>query len=183
MKLLLKNYEIASVLPSLVLALEIVLSKFVDSHVREFFQSHIAPDLAILPHFAYVPPPPVPYPDPPPSDIRGNPYARIICEVAVAQSSKNLNIKCRRWKREEYVQDVLGIKLYDVKTTRNNPQGMLDRAMKFSILGYALAVRGRKAKGKVYLLKELPTACDAQSAFYITVEIWNRAKRRVSFWP
>ena len=101
----------------------------------------------------------------------------------MGQSSRNLNIKCRLWKREEYVQDVLGIKLYDVKTTRNNPQGMLDRAMKvyfavsllvkfistnnFSILGYALAVRSLKAKGKVYLLEELSTSCDAQSAFYI----------------
>ena len=37
--------------------------------------SRISPDLAILPHSAYVPPPPVPYPGPPPSSIR------VICHI------------------------------------------------------------------------------------------------------
>ncbi|CAG8574746.1 22532_t:CDS:2 [Cetraspora pellucida] len=76
--------------------------------------TRIAPDFAVYPHETYGPNPPVPHPGPPPSDIRGNPYARIICEIAIAQTCSNL-------KR---------IKLYNVMNTCNNPQGKRDRAMK-----------------------------------------------------
>ncbi|CAG8649219.1 1860_t:CDS:2 [Funneliformis mosseae] len=62
--------------------------------------SHKAPDLAVYPHPTFVPDPLVPHPGPPPSDRRGNPYARVILEVAVDQSSSDLRDKCRLWKRQ-----------------------------------------------------------------------------------
>ncbi|CAG8759059.1 22865_t:CDS:2 [Cetraspora pellucida] len=92
--------------------------------------TRIAPDLAVYPNQAYILAPPVPHPGPPPSDIRGNPHARIICEVAISQSSSNLKDKCKRWRRQSYVQSVLGIKIYDICDSRNNPQGARDRPMK-----------------------------------------------------
>ncbi|CAG8472478.1 13319_t:CDS:2 [Cetraspora pellucida] len=95
----------------------------------------IAPDLAVFPHPTYVPDPPVPHPGPPPSDTRGNSYARIICEIAMAQTSSNLNVKCRLWKLQSYVRSVLGIKLYNIMNTRNNPQRKRDRAMKVYFIG------------------------------------------------
>ncbi|EXX72865.1 hypothetical protein RirG_065350 [Rhizophagus irregularis DAOM 197198w] len=88
-----------------------------------------APDVAVFPHKTFVPPPPNPHPGPPPSDIRGNPYARIICEIAVSQDSSDLKTKCRLWKRQTYVRSILGIKLYDPLATRNT-QGDRNRAMK-----------------------------------------------------
>ncbi|CAG8514282.1 7606_t:CDS:2 [Paraglomus brasilianum] len=91
--------------------------------------SRIMPDLAVLPHHRFVPPPPIPHPGPPPSDTRGNPYSRIMVEVAVSQTSSSLKDKCRKWKREPYVRAILGIKLYEIKDTRN-AQGYRDRAMK-----------------------------------------------------
>ncbi|CAG8460786.1 5130_t:CDS:2, partial [Paraglomus brasilianum] len=91
--------------------------------------SRIMPDLAVQPHPLFVPPPPVPHPGPPPSDTRGNPYSRIMVEVAVGQTSSDLKEKCRKWKREPYVRAILGIKLYEIKNTRN-AQGYRDRAMK-----------------------------------------------------
>ncbi|CAB5377355.1 unnamed protein product [Rhizophagus irregularis] len=57
-------------------------------------------DLAIGPHPRFVPNPPIPHPGPPPSDIRGNSYARVIVEVAVSQSSSDMKEKCRLWKRQ-----------------------------------------------------------------------------------
>ncbi|RIA80692.1 hypothetical protein C1645_838259 [Glomus cerebriforme] len=78
-----------------------------------------APDLAVYPHHNYIPDPPVPHPGPPPSDRRGNPYARVMLEVAVTQSFSDLKDKCRLWKRQSYVRSVLGIKLYDVLATRD----------------------------------------------------------------
>ncbi|CAG8569902.1 10334_t:CDS:2 [Acaulospora colombiana] len=88
------------------------------------------PDLAVYPNTLFVPRPPVPHPGPPPSDKRGNPHARIICEVAMAQRSSDLKEKCRLWKHQPYVRAVLGIKLYETKTTRN-ARGYRDRAMKW----------------------------------------------------
>ncbi|CAG8673702.1 18800_t:CDS:2 [Gigaspora rosea] len=95
--------------------------------------TRIAPDLAVFPHETYVPRPPVPHPGPPPSDTRGNPYARIICEIAMSQTSSNLKRKCKLWMRQSYVRSVLGIKLYDIMNTRNNTQGKRDRAMKATL--------------------------------------------------
>ncbi|CAG8503034.1 17189_t:CDS:2 [Gigaspora rosea] len=95
--------------------------------------ARIAPDFAVFPHATYVPNPPVPHPGPPPSDTRGNPYARIICEVAMGQTSSSLKRKCKLWMRQSYVRSVLGIKLYDITNTRNNPQGERDRAMKATL--------------------------------------------------
>ncbi|CAG8715258.1 17638_t:CDS:2, partial [Funneliformis caledonium] len=88
-----------------------------------------APDLAVYPHHTYVPDPPIKHPGPPPSDRSGNPYARVILEVAVAQSSSDLRDKCRLWKRQSYVRSVLGIKLYDALATYD-AAGRRERAMK-----------------------------------------------------
>ncbi|RGB22091.1 hypothetical protein C1646_731242 [Rhizophagus diaphanus] len=85
-------------------------------------------DLAIGPHRTFVPDPPVPHPGPPPSDIRGNSYARVIVEVAVSQSSSDLKEKCRLWKRQSYVRSIIGIKLHKVFNTRD-ASGNKDRAM------------------------------------------------------
>ncbi|CAG8744965.1 15174_t:CDS:2, partial [Funneliformis caledonium] len=95
--------------------------------------SRKAPDLAVRPHPTYVPDPPVPHPGPPPSDRRGNPYARIILEVAVSQSFSDLKDKCRLWKQQSYVRSVLGIKLYDALAIRNATTGRRERAMKATL--------------------------------------------------
>ncbi|CAG8767844.1 6206_t:CDS:2, partial [Ambispora leptoticha] len=91
--------------------------------------SYIMPDLAVYPNPLFVPPPPVPHPGPPPSDKRGNPHARIILEVAMAQRYSDLKEKCKLWMQQPYVRAVLGIKLHETKNTRN-AQGHKDRAMK-----------------------------------------------------
>ncbi|RHZ44459.1 hypothetical protein Glove_724g28 [Diversispora epigaea] len=95
--------------------------------------ARISPDLAVYPHPNFVPAPPVLHPGPPPSDIRGNPHARIICEVAVSQTSSDLKDKCRRWKRQSYVRSILGIKIYQICDSRNNPQGARDRSIKATL--------------------------------------------------
>ncbi|CAG8676683.1 4724_t:CDS:2 [Funneliformis caledonium] len=89
-----------------------------------------APDLAVYPHPTFVPDPPVPHPGPPPGDRRGNPYARVMLEVAVTQSYSDLKDKCRLWKRQSYVRSVLGIKLYNALATRD-AAGRRERAMKW----------------------------------------------------
>ena len=61
--------------------------------------------------------------------MQGNPYARIICEVAVTRDASDLKTKCRLWKRQTYVRSILGIKLYDPLNTRN-AQGRRNRVMK-----------------------------------------------------
>ncbi|RIA85545.1 hypothetical protein C1645_830630 [Glomus cerebriforme] len=91
-----------------------------------------APDLAVYPHPTFIPDPPISYPGPPPSDRGGNPYARVILEVAVTQSSSDLRIKCKLWKRQSYVRSILGIKLYDVLATRD-ASGCRERAMKATL--------------------------------------------------
>ncbi|GET00362.1 hypothetical protein GLOIN_2v1734790 [Rhizophagus clarus] len=96
------------------------------------------PDLAVRPHSNFVPNPPVPHPGPPPGDIRGNPYARIIAEVAVSQSNSDLNEKCRLWKRQSYVRSVIGIKLYKILNTRD-ASGYRERAMKATLWRQGIA--------------------------------------------
>ncbi|CAG8442145.1 3061_t:CDS:2 [Dentiscutata heterogama] len=69
--------------------------------------TRIAPDFAVFPHKTYVLNPPVP--------TLGNSYARIICEIAMAQTSSNLKNKCKLWMRQSYIRS---IKLYDIMNTR-----------------------------------------------------------------
>ncbi|CAG8537330.1 14850_t:CDS:2, partial [Cetraspora pellucida] len=75
----------------------------------------LAPDIAIYPDVAYVPNPTLPHPGPPPSDVKGNPHARIFCEVASSQSVALWGEKCKNWMHEQYVRCVLGIKLHDIR--------------------------------------------------------------------
>jgi hypothetical protein len=71
-----------------------------------------APDIAVCGSIDHVSEPIIPHPGPPPSDVKGNPHARIICEVANAQSITDLNKKCEDWMHERYVRCVLGVKLF-----------------------------------------------------------------------
>ncbi|KAF0476381.1 hypothetical protein F8M41_024398 [Gigaspora margarita] len=103
----------------------------------------IAPDIAVRPNKTYVPRPPNPGPlniGPPPSDTRGNPHARIVCEVAVSQSYRGLKNKCELWMSQQYVRCVLGIKLYDLRTTRNT-HGQYNRSMKAKLWRQGMPTR------------------------------------------
>ncbi|CAG8470640.1 850_t:CDS:2 [Funneliformis caledonium] len=84
-----------------------------------------APDVAVYPASAHVPRPGIPHPGPPPSDTNGNPHARIIVETANWQSLEYLNEKCGAWMRQQYVRDVLGIKLDAIRSH----QGQVHRSM------------------------------------------------------
>ncbi|RIA83679.1 hypothetical protein C1645_742889 [Glomus cerebriforme] len=87
-----------------------------------------APDLAVCGSINHISEPIIPHPGPPPSDVKGNPHARIICEVVNAQNITDLNTKCEDWMHEGYVRCVLGIKLFP-KTTigRTVHQAMVAR--------------------------------------------------------
>nr|CAG8675944.1 6027_t:CDS:2 [Entrophospora candida] len=66
----------------------------------------IAPDVAVYPSRTYIPRPnsgPT-YLGPPPSDTRGNPHARIICEVAISQSVRGWKDKCTLWMLQQYAK-------------------------------------------------------------------------------
>ncbi|RGB23594.1 hypothetical protein C1646_774277 [Rhizophagus diaphanus] len=75
-----------------------------------------APDVAVCGRVPNVVKPLIPHPGPPPSDVDGNPHARIISEVANTQTVANLNTKCEAWMHETYVRCVLGIKLFPKRT-------------------------------------------------------------------
>ncbi|RUO97038.1 hypothetical protein BC936DRAFT_141079, partial [Jimgerdemannia flammicorona] len=88
----------------------------------------VAPDIAVLPRNNYVQAPLTPYPGPPPGDRRGNPHARVICEIAQHQSTSDWDVKCRSWLQQEYVRYVFGIKLHGMRDT-HNAQGQNHRSM------------------------------------------------------
>ncbi|CAJ0634005.1 314_t:CDS:2 [Entrophospora sp. SA101] len=134
----------------------------------------IAPDIAVLPNEAYVPRPPNSGPlnlGPPPSDTRGNPHARIVCEVAVSQSYRGLKNKCELWMSQQYVRCVLGIKLYDLQTTRNT-HGQFNRSMKAKLWRQGLQTR-KWHFGTVQKGSSQPTGCNAPGnpAYQINIPI------------
>ncbi|CAG8617474.1 3567_t:CDS:2, partial [Paraglomus brasilianum] len=45
----------------------------------------------------------------------GGPHARIVCEIALAQSTNVWNLKCENWMSEQYVRCVFGIKIHSVR--------------------------------------------------------------------
>ncbi|PKK61815.1 hypothetical protein RhiirC2_718158 [Rhizophagus irregularis] len=77
-----------------------------------------AADIAICPHITLVQPPL--NPGPPPGDIRQNPHARIIVEIAVGEGWDFLNTKCEGWLQQQYVRSVFGIKLYEKRKGSND---------------------------------------------------------------
>ncbi|CAG8762717.1 12865_t:CDS:2 [Cetraspora pellucida] len=120
----------------------------------------IAPDIAVYSDEAYVPRPPNTGLGPPPSDTIGNSHARIICEVAVSQNYRGLKNKCALWMSQQYVRYVLGIKLYDLRTTRNT-HGQFNRSMKAKLWRQGMPTRkwhfGTMQKGS-----SQPTGCNAR---------------------
>ncbi|RIA80857.1 hypothetical protein C1645_837937 [Glomus cerebriforme] len=78
----------------------------------------IAPDIAICPHSTLVQAPL--NPGPPPGDIKQNPHARIIVEIALCEDWAFLNRKCESWLLQQYVRSVFGIKIYDRRRGSNN---------------------------------------------------------------
>ncbi|CAG8787955.1 2625_t:CDS:2, partial [Acaulospora morrowiae] len=88
----------------------------------------IAADISIYPDEAYVQPPRIPYPGPPPGIKNGKPHARIVCEVGNKQSTSNWNAKCQLWLNQVYVRYVLGIKIHKKRNIRND-QGQYHRSM------------------------------------------------------
>ncbi|CAG8474425.1 13099_t:CDS:2 [Cetraspora pellucida] len=80
----------------------------------------IAPDIAVRPNTAHVLRPIIPYPGSPPSNTIGNPYAKIICEVALAQSTSYWEEKCENWMNEQYVRCVFGIKIHNIRTVNKH---------------------------------------------------------------
>jgi len=82
----------------------------------------IAPDVAVRPDILFVQRPATSTRIPrPPGDIRGNPHARIMCEVAVGQNVGQLGQKCLTWMREPYVRAVVSIKVLEPRQTIREP--------------------------------------------------------------
>ncbi|GBC05111.1 hypothetical protein RclHR1_06040002 [Rhizophagus clarus] len=131
----------------------------------------IAADIAVYPSMSYVPKPPTPGLGPPPSDIRGNPHARIMCEVASGQSAANWKNKCSLWMTQPYVRCVLGIKLYELRTTRD-PQGRFNRRMKAKLWRQGMASQ-KWEFGTVQKRNNNPTGCVAlgNPAYQVTIPI------------
>ncbi|RUS14180.1 hypothetical protein BC938DRAFT_477504 [Jimgerdemannia flammicorona] len=92
----------------------------------------IAPDISVSPENGHVQAPTIPYPGPPPGDIRGNPHARVICEIALHQSTHDWESKCQCWLRQLYVRYVFGIKIHGMRDARN-AQGQNHRSMTVSL--------------------------------------------------
>ncbi|RUO96432.1 hypothetical protein BC936DRAFT_142044 [Jimgerdemannia flammicorona] len=89
----------------------------------------VAPDICVSPVHSHVQGPILPYPGPPPGDFGGNnPHARIICEIALYQNTRDWESKCQCWLREQYVRYVFGIKLHGMRDGRN-AQGQNHRSM------------------------------------------------------
>ncbi|CAG8809881.1 24958_t:CDS:2, partial [Racocetra persica] len=82
----------------------------------------IAPDVAVYPDIAFVPRPALSTVIPrPPSNVDGNPHARIICEVAVGQSVGYLRQKCLTWMSEQYVRAVVSIRILEARPGIQEP--------------------------------------------------------------
>lgn len=64
----------------------------------------------------------------------GCPYARVICEIVIFQTYSKLKLKCRLWRLQSYVRSILGIKIYGVRATHNNTQGVRNRTMKVYLI-------------------------------------------------
>ncbi|CAG8660029.1 6476_t:CDS:2 [Paraglomus brasilianum] len=82
----------------------------------------IAPDVAVYPNIAFVPRPSAsPVIPVPPSDLCGNPHARIVCEIAISQDVGRLGQRCLRWMKEKYVRAVIGIKILEERPMIREP--------------------------------------------------------------
>ncbi|RIA80858.1 hypothetical protein C1645_810284 [Glomus cerebriforme] len=78
----------------------------------------IGADIAICPHSTLVQAPL--NPGPPSGDVKLNPHARVIVEVAVTEDLDFLNRKCENWLLQQYVRSVFGIKIYDKRKGTNH---------------------------------------------------------------
>ncbi|RIB08821.1 hypothetical protein C2G38_2146864 [Gigaspora rosea] len=72
----------------------------------------ILPDASVFPDIAFVPR------HAPPSNVHGNPHARIICELEVDQNVGYLKQKCLSWMREQYVRAVAKLYRQGIATQR-----------------------------------------------------------------
>ncbi|CAB4463637.1 unnamed protein product [Rhizophagus irregularis] len=131
----------------------------------------IAADVAVYPAKSYVPDPPIPGLGPPPCDTRGHSHARIICEVAVGQNVAYWKNKCALWMTQPYVRCVLGIKLYELRTTRD-PLGRFNRRMKAKLWRQGMAPQ-KWEFGTVQKCSNIPTGCVAlgNPVYQVTIPI------------
>ncbi|RIA84505.1 hypothetical protein C1645_742288 [Glomus cerebriforme] len=53
--------------------------------------------------------------------LLGNPHARIICEVAVIQDGSQLSQKCISWMQEQYIRDIISIKILEPRRNVQEP--------------------------------------------------------------
>ncbi|RUS33928.1 hypothetical protein BC938DRAFT_483210 [Jimgerdemannia flammicorona] len=122
----------------------------------------VAPDVAVSPSNVQVQVPIMPYPGPPPGNSQNYPYARIVCEVAIHQSTQDWEARCRNWLQEPYIRFVLGIKVHEKRIVRN-PQGQYHRSMTARLWqqgapapGFTMWDFGTLAKHS-----HIPTGCNA----------------------
>ncbi|RHZ44063.1 hypothetical protein Glove_767g7 [Diversispora epigaea] len=103
----------------------------------------IAPDVAVYPGTALIPRPATSTIRPrPPSDIDGNPYARIMCEVAVGQGVGHLKQRCLTWMCEQYVRAVVSIKISSPRIEIREPAtGYFYRTMTAKLYRQGMAIR------------------------------------------
>jgi len=53
--------------------------------------------------------------------MKGNPHARIVCEIAISQDVGRLRERCLRWMQEKYARAVIGIKILDERPKIREP--------------------------------------------------------------
>ncbi|RIA80072.1 hypothetical protein C1645_839359 [Glomus cerebriforme] len=82
-------------------------------------RTKIGADIAICLHSTLVQAPL--NPGPPSGDVKLNPHARVIVEVAVIEDLDFLNRKCENWLLSQYVRSVFRIKIYDKRKGTNHP--------------------------------------------------------------
>ncbi|RIA90857.1 hypothetical protein C1645_737519 [Glomus cerebriforme] len=102
-----------------------------------------APDILVQPDMVLVPKPSTSTVVPrPPGDLDGNPHARIICEVAVGQDASRLSQKCISWMQEQYVRDVVSIKILEPRRNVQEPRtGYFFRTMTAKLYHQGMAVQ------------------------------------------
>ncbi|CAG8583359.1 17626_t:CDS:2, partial [Acaulospora colombiana] len=140
--------------------------------------AHISPDVAVYPDTAFVPRPSASTIIPrPPSDVDGNPHARIICEVAVGQSVGRLRQQCLTWMQEQYVRAVVSIKILEPRPGIQEPvTGYFYRTMTAKLYRQGMAAQrwdfGNFKKHSRDPVND-PACCNAPNllAFQITIPI------------
>ncbi|RUP49958.1 hypothetical protein BC936DRAFT_140868, partial [Jimgerdemannia flammicorona] len=132
----------------------------------------VAPDVAVSPNNVLVQAPVLPYPGPPPGNTENYPYARIVCEVGLHQSTQDWEFKCQNWLQEPYVRYVFGVKIHEKRNSRN-PNGQYHRSMTARLWRQGAPAPGYTQWDFGTLAKHshIPTGCNAMGLPEFQIQI------------